>query len=74
MAETDQRPCQKCGCPIRLVPGPNGKRIPLDVRSPVYRIGTDLTGALTAVRDQTAFVSHFCTCTHPDFFSKRARA
>jgi hypothetical protein len=65
-----QRPCRKCGCPIALVMGENGKHIPLDLRSPVYRIQADLMGAPTAVRDAGAHVSHFSSCSHPDEFRR----
>lgn len=67
---TERRPCKACGCPLALVTGPNGKLIPLDLRSPVYRIGEDLTGADVAERDPKAFVSHFSTCAKASEFSK----
>ncbi len=65
-----QRPCRKCGCPIALIRGPNGKDIPLDLRSPVYRIVEDMAGETAAQRDTGAFVSHFCTCPAANEFSK----
>jgi hypothetical protein len=71
--KSSQRPCKKCGCPISLVMGENGKHIPLDLRSPVFRVQADLTGAPAAVRDPGAYVSHFTTCSHPAEFSRRGR-
>lgn len=70
---TERRPCRACGCPLLLLTGPNGKAIPLDLRSPVYRLGKDLTGAEVAERDQGAFVSHFCSCPKASEFSKGAK-
>lgn len=70
----NQRPCKKCGCPIALIPGENGRHIPLDLRSPVFRIVTDMMGEATAQRDTGAFVTHFCTCPEADAFSSKRKA
>lgn len=71
--KAEKRPCKACGCPLWLVVGPNGKTIPLDLRSPVYTVGHDLVGAEVAVRSDAAFVSHFTTCPKADTFSKGKR-
>lgn len=76
MAESEvihTRPCRGCGCPITIATQANGKSVPLDRRSPVYRLEKDLTGNVVAVRDVGAFVSHFCTCPTADQFSKAKR-
>ncbi len=68
-----ERPCKACGCPLTIATQANGKPIPLDRRSPVYRFEKDLTGTLVAVRDTTAFVSHFATCPKAEQFSAAKR-
>jgi hypothetical protein len=70
---SEYRPCRACGCPLRFVPGPNGKPIPLDLRSPVYRVTADLVGAPLAERDTAAYVSHFCSCAKASEFSGAKR-
>lgn len=70
--EVERRPCKKCGCPLALVPGPNGKTIPLDMRSQVYIITKDLTGEPVA-QPTEAFVSHFRTCPKANDFSGSKR-
>lgn len=71
---TATRPCKGCGCPITIATQPNNRPVPLDRRSPVFRLQADLTGQIVAVRDTGAFVSHFCTCPKADAFSKQTRA
>lgn len=63
----ERRPCLKCGCPLALVPGPNGKTIPLDLRSPVYVVTKDLLNNAAAHRTQ-GYVSHFSTCPSANAF------
>jgi hypothetical protein len=70
---TESRACKKCRCPLTFVTGEGGKPIPLDTRSPVYRIAKDMLGNEVAVRDREAFVSHFCTCPEANQFSKGKR-
>lgn len=65
----EYRPCRACGCPLALVTGPNGKKIPLDLRSPVYTIVKDLMGMATAEPMPDFFVSHFKTCAKAGDFS-----
>lgn len=69
----EYRACKKCGCPLAFVVGPNGKHIPLDVRTAVYSIGRDLTGAPLAQRIQGAHPTHFATCPKADSFSSKSR-
>jgi hypothetical protein len=69
-----EHPCKACGCPIALVPGPNGTNIPLDLRSPVYRIERNLLGEVTCVRAVETYVSHFCSCPKAEQFSRSRRA
>ena len=63
------RPCLKCGCPLMFLPGPNGKRIPLDLRSQVYRVKKDLMGHAVAEIALDSHVSHFKTCSSANQFS-----
>jgi hypothetical protein len=67
----ERRPCKACRCPLHLVVGPNGKLIPLDERSPVYRVTTDMLGNPVAERVPDVFVSHFATCPKANDFSKK---
>lgn len=66
----EYRPCAKCRCPLAIVMGPNGKRIPLDLRAQVYVLGQDLAGGTMATPVPAAHVTHFATCTHASTFSK----
>ncbi len=53
---------------------PDGKRIPLDPRPPVYQIGAVAIDAGTPItRDYGAMVSHFATCPKASQFSGRGR-
>lgn len=69
-----RRPCAKCGCPLAIVMGPNGKKIPLDVRTQVYSIGNDMTGAPLAQLLKGAHPTHFATCPEASAFSKKKGA
>lgn len=69
----EYRPCKACRAPLAIVMGPNGKPIPLDLRSPVYELGTDLTGHALAKPAPGRYTSHFATCTDPNRFSKGKR-
>lgn len=69
----ERRPCTKCGCPLAIVMGPNGKKIPLDVRTQVYSIGHDMTGAPLAQPLTGAHPTHFATCPEASTFSKRGK-
>lgn len=71
--EIERRACKACKAPLAIVMGPNGKRIPLDERSLVYRIGTDMVGEPFAEPVPNAFVTHFQTCTAADRFSGKKR-
>ena len=64
-----ERPCRACRAPLRFVPGENGKLIPLDLRSQVYRVTTDLVGEPVAKQEEGSFVSHFQTCPKANDFS-----
>lgn len=73
MSEPNRRPCKACGCPIAVATQADGKKIPLDLRAPVYRLDADLTGEVVATRDTGAFVSHFSTCPKADAFSSKGK-
>lgn len=60
--------------PIIIARQADGKAVPLDMRSPVYRLEPDLTGELVATRDTGAHVSHFCTCPTADQFSGKRKS
>ena len=66
---SEARPCRACGCPLVFIEGPNGKPIPLDTRSVVYRVEEQLDGTERAVVAKGHYVSHFRTCTKPGLFS-----
>jgi hypothetical protein len=68
-ADVERRPCAKCGCPLAIVTGPSGKKIPLDLRSPVYSLAADLSGHPVAQK-APAFVTHFATCPSASAFGK----
>ena len=68
--------CRGCGKKILWGRTAEGKNIPLDALSPVYRLGEvtkDDQGrdVQMIVRDREAFVSHFCTCPKASQFSRR---
>lgn len=65
----EYRSCKACKAPLAIVMGPNGKRIPLDLRAPVYSISEDMTGAAVAMPHQSAHVSHFSSCPRANEFS-----
>lgn len=67
-----RRPCRGCGVPIFFAWTPEGKKIPLDPRSPTYALVRDLTGELKATRTE-AWVSHYATCPKANDFSASNR-
>lgn len=73
MNEPERRPCSKCGCPLVIVMGPNGKKIPLDARAPTYRVVPDLVGGMVAEKAVGAMVSHFASCPRANDFSASKR-
>lgn len=66
------RDCHLCGCPLGFGLTNDGKRIPLDLRSPVYAITGDRSPGKPMIVVQTglAFVTHFRTCPQADQFGK----
>jgi hypothetical protein len=66
----EHRKCKACGCPLTIVMGPNGKRIPLDMRATCYVLSEDLHGAPVAA-PSPARVTHFATCTKSSSFSQK---
>jgi hypothetical protein len=62
------RPCAKCRCPLAIVMGPNGKKIPLDLRTQVYTVTRDALGNPTAAPMPDAHPTHFATCAHASSF------
>lgn len=66
--------CRGCGAEIVWGVTPNGKRIPLDPRPPVYYTGTLRgDGGVNCERDREAMVSHFATCPQANRFSGSRR-
>jgi len=66
------QPCKGCGKQVLWAETVNGKKIPIDMAAPVYRIG--FKGALTvAEKIESAGVSHFTTCKKANEFSASAR-
>lgn len=72
-AEIERRNCRACGCPLAFVPGPNGKKIPLDERSAVYRIANDMLGNPVAEKVTDAYVTHFASCAKANDFSGKKK-
>ena len=74
--------CKGCGKSIVWGTDPHGQRIPLDPRSPVYRLlpapayatDDDRVGIVLVERDPTAMVPHSVTCASANDFSRRKRA
>lgn len=72
-------PCKGCGKPIVWARTPDGKRIPLDPRPPVYLWSANETedGYACFRADKTEstayFVSHFATCPKANDFSASAK-
>lgn len=66
--------CKGCGAPIVWAVTSEGKRIPVDVRPPVYAVTEEPDGSVRAVRvarEGVKFgVSHFATCPKASDFSK----
>lgn len=66
--------CRGCGREVVWGVTPDGKRIPLDPRPPVYRTGALLPGGgVHCERDREALVSHFATCSKAKDFSGTSR-
>jgi len=67
--------CKGCGKEIVWGVTPDGKRIPLDPRPPVYSIlpNQPEDGDMQVVRDHNASVSHFATCTKANDFSSSTK-
>ena len=71
--------CRGCGKPIVWAIDPDGKRIPLDPKPPVYRLWpsgctVNSTDQDQCQRDRGAMVSHFATCPDANRFSGSNRA
>lgn len=66
--------CRGCGAEIVWGIQPNGVRVPLDPKPPVYRTGTlRPDGAVNITREREALVSHFATCRDANRFSGSSR-
>lgn len=62
--------CRGCGKPIVWGIDPDGKKIPLDPRAPVYALNHLPVGGDPHVeRDHDSMVSHFATCSKANDFS-----
>lgn len=69
----EKRPCRRCGLPIELRLGPNGRVIPLSRVRTVYLLAGE---ELVKLGDERAappvtYVSHFETCPYAREFSRR---
>lgn len=73
MTRVIERACRACQAPLKFVPGEHGRWIPLDLRSQVYRVTTDLLGETVAKPEQGVYVSHFQTCIAPNQFSHKGK-
>ena len=64
-------PCKGCGRPIIWGITPDGKRIPMDARAPVYALTGEKNPGQPdgVVRAFTAYVTHFATCPKASDFS-----
>lgn len=60
--------CKGCGAPIVWGLTPEGKRIPLDPKPPVYAYEAD-NGNCLQVKAATVYVTHFATCPKANDFS-----
>jgi len=60
-----------CGKEIAWGQTPEGKKVPLDMSAPVYRLGAfDQESGLYAIEQVTGYkVTHFATCAHANNFS-----
>lgn len=66
--------CRDCGKLILWGETLDGKRIPLDMRPPIFRIIRTQNGLVTLVeRMENAGVSHFATCPRANDFSSAKR-
>jgi hypothetical protein len=67
--------CKGCGKEIVWGVTPDGKRIPLDPKPPIYAVAQDVGGALHLRRMPTGdvMVSHFATCPQANEFSASKR-
>lgn len=64
--------CKGCGKEIMWGVTPNGKKIPLDKKAPVYAVMAgqgEEPGLIQITRDDNSFVSHFATCSKANDFS-----
>lgn len=66
---TDTVPCKGCGADMIWAETPDGKRIPLDAKAPVYFVTADGV----ATRAVGYYVSHFKTCPRASDFSASKR-
>ena len=70
--------CEKCGCPMEFIMGPNGKAIPVQkVRTAYISAPHDETVLEKGIVTNTLgekykifYVSHFETCSDPGRFSR----
>lgn len=76
MGKTDK--CRKCGCPMEMAMGPNGRFIPVQKVTMVYQKLGEVLEKL-CILDASAeevkefYVSHFQTCSDPARFSRKSR-
>ena len=73
VVEPVQRRCRGCNKTLLFAKTSEGKIIPLDLSAPVYKLETDMTGVMVAVRVD-AYVTHFASCPKADEFSKGKKA
>jgi len=65
--------CRGCGLSIVWATDPDGKKIPLDPRPPVYNVDGLGPGDPVCERNRAAMVSHFATCSAANEFSRGRR-
>lgn len=63
-----ESPCKGCGKPIVWATSRDGKKIPLDPKSVVYRV-TAVEDIVWCDRVTDVMVSHFATCKNANRFS-----
>ena len=67
--------CRACSTKIVFAKTDTGQRMPLDISSPVYALGSANPtggGMPVATRMNQCFVSHFKTCSDPSSFSGKS--
>ena len=64
----DTSNCKGCHKKMIWATTPEGKKIPLDAKAPVYLVEQDGEGTYRAIRQEDTFVTHFATCPKANDF------